>query len=118
MMELRECPFCGARAVITESLGTYSVYCVSCNCEVNGGREKSKTIEKWNTRYSINTPKHETVEEWEKRNGESYPDDAPVWEWDAEAFSDCGDWIPRIWEDFSPGKSVLVANHHGKPEEV
>ena len=63
----------------------------------------------------INTPKHETVEQWETRTGESYPEDAPVWYWDEEYYSDCGEYLLTTWEDYSPDKSLYVANHHGKP---
>ncbi len=68
----------------------------------------------------LDTPKHETVEQWEKRTGESYPDDGPVW-WRYETCDNDEPWKHHIYSirhSFKNSKlQIIVANHHGKPEE-
>lgn len=51
MSELKRCPFCGERAMITTYLGTTEVdiECCDCSCKITGCN-KEDAIKAWNTR--------------------------------------------------------------------
>jgi hypothetical protein len=68
----------------------------------------------------LNQSQHETVEEWEKRTGETYPDDGPVYYTfpidDFWSLCEYKEWKQSSYSTVN-GAVVVVANHHGKPEE-
>ncbi len=76
---------------------------------------------KWDEEY---TPKHETVSDWEKRTGEIFPNDGPVWSigFDSRPIELVEYSVFRdmrlIGEKIGDHPYCIVANHHGKPEDV
>ena len=51
MAELKPCPFCGSRALITSNLlEEYYIVCTACTCCGPGPGSEQEAIEAWNRR--------------------------------------------------------------------
>ncbi len=130
MSKLRECPFMEIGEELEHGVGILPFrgwFSVDCMCGAVGPKRRTEqeAKEAWNTRH---TPKHETVSEWEKRTGETYPNDGPVWSRWKTTHKDYGHWFlitnGRAQDELETevyNKEryiIIVANHHGKPEDV
>jgi hypothetical protein len=112
---LRECPFCGEEVDGTEAIKQNDnstidmIQCCNCGLSMFDTTEKG-LLKTWNTRHQ---PKHETVEQWETRTGETYPKSSPVY------INIVGTWyLKSRWEyQYFVGCTMIVANHHGKPND-
>ncbi len=87
---------------------------------INLGEPRIKALEV--KLKDIEQPKHETVQQWEERTGMAYPDDGPVWLRIDSGLWPCG-WILRTKEEWLNGYNdeqaiVVIANEHGRPEDV